>query len=459
MLANTRAECRTAFRAVLWRLTWSGYTGAMWTRGWAVPAVVLGMLQLGSGCSSSGEDKPVPVGKYCSEDAECSGGFCLTDVNTCSKPCASDSDCASTGAFYEHVCGVAPTGARSCVPPCEAPGYVCVDNVSTSCNVAPDDQCAECGCSGAERCEPEVGCMPKRAAGEPCQSDADCNTNNCSSFAGVCRVPVGSACDASNCDICLSGTDFSYCSRECLGNGACGKGLCLGSGDLYYCRPPCVGLRDESCPGDFCKLFIDDLTNAQSFYCDCASSQKCTWLEDVHPLGTSCRYDSDCAGNLCDRVIIGSDSLAGPSYAGICSQTCNTSAECGEGFTCAAVGTPHCLPTCEGSCATGGNCVGLPSVEGDTTMACWMKRAEGQCWQPGDCQSGNCAGGNCAPAGGQPNGGTCAAPDDCASNSCVGGKCQGLAVLGEACAVPADCAVGTCCIAGPSANTCATTCD
>jgi hypothetical protein len=430
----------------------------MWKSGW-LAVVAVAAAQLVGGCSSDGSSPKVPVGKYCQSDPECGGGgFCLE--NKCSKPCKEDRDCSQddSGA-YPLVCGVDPQGASSCVPDCEHnDGYVCLDGVSTACAQAPDDQCETCGCPNSQRCEPGVGCMPKRAAGEPCKSDDDCNTDNCSDFAGVCRVPIGSACTASNCDTCLSAEGWSYCSKECGGNYECAGGLCLGYAGVFYCRPPCSSFSDDSCPGQSCKLFIDEQTRQQAYHCDCANSGDCKWLEEPHPLGSTCRGDSECAGQLCDRVVTRTDELGRFEFGGLCSQPCKTSAECGAGFACAAVGQPHCLPTCETSCGIG-SCVSLPTTEGQSAGMCWVKRAEGSCWEPNDCQSGSCAGGNCAPAGGQPNGASCSGNDDCVSKSCIGGSCRGSALLGESCMASADCAVGTCCTSGANANTCATDCN
>lgn len=426
-------------------------------KGW-LAAVVVAVVSVVGGCSDSGEKtKPVPVGEQCYSDAECNGGFCLD--GSCSKHCEQDSDCHNDSAYYQPVCGVDPKGDNSCVPQCDRDqDYVCVDDVSTSCKVAPDSECEKCGCSSAERCEPGVGCMPKRGVGEACESDDDCNTANCSDFAGVCRAPVGAACDATNCDVCLASDNWSYCSRECGSNGECGSGLCLGYADVFYCRPPCAKIQDESCPGGICKVFVDDATSNISYYCDCANSSDCKWLEAAHPLGSTCRYDSDCDTMLCDRVVSGSDSLAGREYEGVCSKPCKASADCGDGYACVDGDAPHCLPTCKDSCAIG-SCVSLATTEGASAGLCSLKRATGECWDPGDCLSGNCVANECAPAGGQDNGASCDTGADCKSNSCVGGKCRGSAVLGEACTVPADCAVGTCCTSGDAANTCATTCN
>jgi len=168
---------------------------AMVARCLVLMALVLGGLHALVGCDDSGTvegDEPSRLDKSCKTDADC-------------------------GSNSQLACGVTAAGEHRCVASCASPssGYVCIDGVPTSCEVAPAEHCKECGCPNALRCEVGVGCMPKRAAGESCAADSDCNTNNCCSFAGVCRVPYGSACTTLNCDLCLVASNWSFCTRRC----------------------------------------------------------------------------------------------------------------------------------------------------------------------------------------------------------------------------------------------------
>jgi len=118
-------------------------------------ALVLGGLHALVGCGDSGTVEgvaPPRLGKSCKTGADC-------------------------GSSSQLACGVTAAGEHRCVASCASPssGYVCIDGVPTSCEVAPAEHCKECGCPVG------VGCMPKRAAGESCATDSDCNTNNCSS--------------------------------------------------------------------------------------------------------------------------------------------------------------------------------------------------------------------------------------------------------------------------------------
>jgi hypothetical protein len=369
--------------------------------------------------------------------------------------CKSNDDCHSE---FRGTCGVTELGKR-CLEACTGfrpQNFTCVDDVPTACSLAGEGHCEDCGCPSSLRCSAGQ-CSEKAAVGERCDWDRDCKSDNCSNFAGVCRQPIGSSCTTANCDICITSTGSSYCSRECSTPSQCGGGKCVGSAGSYYCHIPCSQLGDPGCPGD-CR-YTSGFGSDSVLYCDCTSPE-CSVAEALHPLGESCTDDYICESGNCDRAATGTDPFDGPSYRGICSKPCAASSDCGDGFSCAAAGTPHCLPRCETSCDTGGECLALPTVEGDTANVCWVKHAAGGfCRDASDCQANNCINSLCASAGPQANGSKCAANSDCVSNACQSGICRGQALQGDPCTIPADCSVGTCCTTGAQANTCALGCN
>ncbi len=161
-----------------------------------------------------------------------------------------------------------------CVPPCGSGPYTCVGAVSTACALVDDPtHCIDCGCADATtHCARDLGCLPPAAVGEPCALNNDCATNNCSTFAGVCRVAVGTACTAEDCDACLhlpGGT--THCSRECRGDSDCRTDRCLGNTTLgvLECLP-------TACTGT-----------------------ACTVERAVHETGQTCRADADCRSGAC----------------------------------------------------------------------------------------------------------------------------------------------------------------
>ena len=412
------------------------------------------------GCSSAEGTAKKSDGDICMAATECAGGVC--EQGQCLTECKSNEDCRGAhrdeqSAFLD-TCAVTQTGKR-CLASCVylATDFTCIDDVPTACSVAGEGHCEACGCPSTLRCVAGQ-CSEKAAVGEPCNRRSDCKSDNCSGFAGVCRQPVGASCTTANCDLCITGTSSgsSYCSRECASSADCGAGECVSFGNEYYCQLPCPGLGEPPCPGG-CR-YTSGGSGREVLYCDCRYPE-CRVMADLHPLGASCTDDSICESGNCDMAATSSDPLhGGTSYRGICSKPCAASNDCGAGFSCAAVETPHCLPHCESNCS-GGTCLDLPTVEGETSKLCWAKHGEGSfCVGASDCQTGNCIKGACASAGGQANGNACAANRDCLSNACQAGICRGQGLQGDPCQVAADCSVGICCTTGALANTCALSC-
>jgi hypothetical protein len=226
--------------------------------GASVAAVSL--LISSGGCGSDNTVPPSPPAKlasYCNNDSDCGPGVtCLhlpdqklgVTWTFCSVPCKTDADCAG----HQMVCGVAPDGSGMCFDPCTADTsyFVCLNGVPTACGQVDQTHCASCGCPAALRCVATVGCMDKVDVGGACQTDSDCKSDNCSAVAQVCRVALGQACTAANCDVCFTSPDWSYCSRECQSVSDCGDGMCVSeSNEPFYCRLRCSSSTDAACPG------------------------------------------------------------------------------------------------------------------------------------------------------------------------------------------------------------------
>jgi|GEM_PF-2882793 len=297
--------------------------------------------------------------------------------------CRSNADCASDG---QLACGVDASGKHSCISSCAflSPNYTCVDGVPTSCKFAPPTHCSVCGCSSESYC-PHDGteCAPKHAVGEPCETDEYCSSDNCSRVFGVCRVPLEATCTIDNCDVCLVAEGWSYCSREC-GAYECHGRIC----ENGICNPQC-----NNCPGGKCQDSYDRLTQQYNPYCACARAGGCHGTEAPRPLGQRCVSDEGCESNLCDSAVTIDNTTR---FAGLCSKPCTSSADCGEGFACAAVEPSRCLPTCVGFCETG-TCYPLPTTEATNQTLCWTRHQQGElCAKPSDCLSSNCVSGKCA---------------------------------------------------------------
>lgn len=373
---------------------------------------------------------------------ECRGGFC---VNACS----SDSDCSSA-----EVCSVGADGSSACLPPCEAgrpplPGYACVDGRPVSCGAPGLRACFECGCDAGFYCDFGTdACTALGEVGDRCASDDECRTGNCSTFAGVCRVPVGSTCTSSDCDVCLSSGEWSFCSRECSAMDQCNRYPCLGRDDLFRCLPSCAGEDDSSCPGT-CR---PSPSAGPRYYCDCVNDE-CAPDTAVRPEGAPCRGDSECVGgdcfesarcipgSSCDRIgVCAAEGCVGGCASGtVCVDLpCAGEAECGL----------RCLATCEtvADCESLVRCDPAMTPDGASVSVCNPKLVEGvRCQLDADCRSGVCVGERCTGLGGSANGTPCTTPDECASGSCSASVCRGDALIGDACSGDFDCGVGRCC--------------
>lgn len=241
---------------------------------------LLALLWLGVGCGDAGS-APKDHRSYqsvCAEDMYCDGQRCLD--GRCTDGCGSNTDCGN-GAADAWTCGIGADGSRVCVPPCGSAGYACIDSVSTACAVANDESsCETCGCSEDQRCEPGVGCGPKLEVGAECQSNVDCASDNCDAYNEVCRVPLGAACDAGNCQRCLRQGDWSFCTKACSYPGDCTPDTtCVQEGSLIdnYCEPKCDGFNDPACPSQ-CEPGSHRSSATTTLFCKCLASDGCMVL-------------------------------------------------------------------------------------------------------------------------------------------------------------------------------------
>lgn len=361
-------------------------------------------------CVGGGDGPPpVPTGSRCDwDDGACESGLCRDFV--CTEACTSDADCAGNAGGLVQ-CGLA---------------NVCV--------------------------------VPLADLGETCTGDRDCRSGNCSAVAGVCRVPLETACDATNCDICLSdGSGWSYCSRDCIYDAGieCPEDRCVGYLDqnFFYCWPSCTGCRGE------CRTTSDGSIR----YCDARLGTDWTMTSAPAAELQPCRFDSMCSEGTCLAApSCDSRSSSCTGSRGYCSAACSSDADCGGGHCvdvpCDAGSTdPNCGPRCLPGCEVGSGfnpcspladatCRALRGVDGSSVGVCDPRNDDGgRCRTDDDCASGACSSaGRCTASGGAANGSSCGAPGDCASGNCQSGTCRGTSLRGDPCATSFDCSVGTC---------------
>ena len=280
------------------------------------------------------------TGLFCGSLHGCDG-FCvpITGSHTLPNdaPCMTSSDCAS------FLCIDPGDGHRRCLSPCRGGAGECLAN--EACVAQPG------ACGG---CVPAAILAAARQIGEPCTSNAECQSGNC-----------------------LSDGARQYCSAACTSDTMCAAG--------YHCRVDhCVaGARGQA--GDTCSFdptgHYDDCNLDRGYFCTrlgpeewcselcgasspdnhmCADGFECLNAGAVsvcapsrRVLGRGCIANADCISNLC---------VASPrGGAMVCARACGVDAACSTGFECVRTSDgahAYCvsaaaLPGSHGGCSIG----------------------------------------------------------------------------------------------------------
>jgi hypothetical protein len=294
---------------------------------------------------------------------------------------------------------------------------VCEGGVVRTCAevAAPDLYCDACGCgagmvcnAGAfARCDRVPGCLcyVPQPVGAPCDADYQCESRNCSTFAGVCRVAVGAPCTTADCDRCYVYTSGrTFCSRQCELDEDCPSALCLGNRDLDYfdCHPRCNGPTDPSC-----STSCQAPGGGGDPFCTCPPGG-CTIEEPPRARLAPCELYAR-VGSCATGICLGRrqcDALAFCKEWGYCADACTTDAECGAAGVCTNVPCGadmmacglHCLPRCatDEECEGRGTCRDFVGVGGTAVRACTVRLPRGAgCQTDRDCISGACVAATC----------------------------------------------------------------
>ncbi|MCC6216753.1 MAG: hypothetical protein IT376_17975 [Polyangiaceae bacterium] len=316
--------------------------------------------------------------------------------------CGNDGTCDGAGACRKAVLGTA-CGATACIDATTVAGQICngagqciSDSTGTSCgaHLCASGACAlpcvdDTDCVATAYCA-APDCVPRAAAGEPCATNAGCQSGFCSRDQVCCDAACQGACEActaaskgsglsGTCGPVAAATDpFEDCgdtgAASCDTNGACdGAGACARYADGFACEPAaCVGGA------------------ARSY--GCAS-------------GSCVATDTPCGANGC--------------AGGACLSGCTTDADCSTGAYCDAGG---CAPKAATgvACAEARTCASGFCVDG----VCCTSACSGQCEA---CDVAT-APGTCSPVNGAPHGArvACSAAgsgeDACAARTCEGSK-------------------------------------
>jgi len=253
--------------------------------------------------------------------------FCLPLAAKSCQPCSGDADCG----FADDRCvSVGSDDGKYCAQRCDA--------------AAPYP-----GCTGALG---QVGCCP---AGFTCQ-DVD-GAALCQPDSGSCQCSAATAGLSRVCSATGNGgTTTCFGTETCAQSGGVyAWGSCTLDANVEVCDAldnDCDGVTDEgfltggvyatteNCGqcGKNCALAYSADDQHVFGVCDdgAAGGPACAiggCLSDDFASGASCRVDGDCAGGVCDPVLLQ------------CMRACSSPADCGGGQTCAG---GLCATTCGG---------------------------------------------------------------------------------------------------------------
>lgn len=359
----------------------------------------------GAACVCDAAGCVLLAGEACATGSACQGGNCVATASGTSVCCA-------VACGEAEVC--APDGA-SCLPaePCTGEGRRCSGALHQNCvegSWQTIDDCGAVGCSTALD-----SCF--RAAGEACESDADCGQGTCLPAEDGNRVCCTGAC-GNACQRC------STAGTECVNvadDEACGE---------------------IECPSDPCRTY--DPATVVTNRCNagqCATvAQACTNFEPQ-------RANLECSDTLlCDSD--GNCSL--PKRALLAA--CSSGEQCASGACVAtAQGTSVCCTeACEANevCGPTGNC-GLAPVCANGDVQCsgsnYQECSGGQWVTQEACGQRGCslARGGCFAGAGD----SCTTTADCGQGTCLAG------VGGGSICCTASCG-GNCRLCGASGTSC-----
>jgi MYXO-CTERM domain-containing protein len=244
-----------------------------------------------------------------------------------------------------------------------------------------------CSCSNDDDCGPTQICNGNQCEEAPCESDNDCpGGQECNTGTGDCEVPsCGSDTDCADGYVCDSqgkcGSACPVCS-PCSSRDDCGaNGFCTQVGGQNKCVTTCG--QNGSCPGDS-KCF----RSGEYYVClnpdadtagVCPSSYTCTGTDSGGGGGACDGLGDTCGENGAGCTPDNDVCLTMQNNDTICSCTCNTDSDCGDGGLCTQVSDSNkaCVPgtsptdpcdgvTCDaGKVCSDGQCVDDGSSGGD----------------------------------------------------------------------------------------------
>lgn len=252
------------------------------------------------------------------------------------------------------------------------PGFLCQREIGV-CRCRTDD-----ACGANEYCNSAGGCQPR----PPCLSNQDCESG---SICNSADASGGSCIPADQCGTSIHCDFNQYCNPE-----------------THHCVPGCRNIGDCQlgwvCENNTCVTSgtPSDCTtcpiapNLDASYCDygetCSAEGSCVAHPKRDKLCNTCDPTHACSNGLTCLV---DDETAG----GYCSPTCNTIADCPNGYgTCGGLILVSQMCSRDSDCSNGGRCLGGDEVN---RGFCECK-SQSDCSTMPICMSGHCLGSDLA---------------------------------------------------------------
>jgi hypothetical protein len=283
----------------------------------------------------------VPLQGPCMSDTQCSPPDRVCELGQCVPGCAQPGGLQCSG---NTVCnggtGRCDPGQGMCTSDaqCGAPSNVCDLNTG---RCVPG--CLSAGCPAQENCNSSSGrCEPVQngaALGAPCNVNTDCGSSVCFDIESVGKRCVQSCGSSAHCPasftcfdytgakMCLSNQLFGGASFSQQPGGTCGTATDCKSG---YCPSNrCVETcnEDNQCSGGTCG-WKSPASNIYVAGCDGPTGTQNT--------GASCQTDGQCRSGVC--------------FQNNCKLLCGSTADCGNGSTCAPINYSICTFSVFGVC-------------------------------------------------------------------------------------------------------------
>jgi hypothetical protein len=406
----------------------------------------------GFDCAAGGVCKPA-LGTTCTGASGCASGFCVDGV-CCESACAGTCEaCNLSGSVGQcqpiaqgqdpaNECSAQATSTCGTDGACDGARGCELYGTSTVCLAA---TCTGTTATAAKTCDGAGACVAHGTSGcgaytcgtngtcrTACQSSADCASGNyCTGNACVPKLGAGVAC-----------TGVEQCGTGYCVDGVCCQSACNGTCEacnltvLGLCQPVPLGSdpANECSDTGAASCGTNGVCNGSRACSNYASGTTCAAPSCASTSSANVADTCDGQGTCVDNGTVACGAYACRASTGQCRTSCQVSADCASGYTCAG---SICKRAQGNTCSTDAECGSGYCTDG----VCCQSRCGGTCESCS--QTGRAGFCDPTPTGTNPDG-------DCTASSAASCGTTGVCNGARACALYA---VGTVCVAPSCSGT------